>query len=129
VVLNGVWREDTETTPMIWWIRTQGNCLWGAGIDGDIPADGGFPVRPHEIQSLDGRIGSNFVITGEIIWLGPGEVGAPPLPSSAPLRMHIEFGEAGQITLREDREPGVTGLHCPDPSGYCPDPLVLIPDE
>jgi len=129
VVLNGVWREDTESTPLTWWIRTEGDCVWGAGVVGD-RAEGSVPPRPHQVQSLNGTIGSDFWITGEIIWLGPTESNeAGPLPRWAPLRMHIEFDETNQISLREDREPGVTGLHCPDPSGYCPDPLVLIPVE
>lgn len=40
--------------------------------------------------------------------------------------MFVEFDEAGEILLREDREPGITGLRCrPDLGGYCPAPLVL----
>jgi hypothetical protein len=73
-------------------------------------------------------VGHDFIITGEIIWLGPDEL-TLSLPRWAPLRMLIEFGDAGQISLHEDREPGVTGLHCPDPVGYCPDPVVLVPVE
>jgi len=125
VVLNGVWREDTASTPMTWWIQTQGDCVWGAGAVGDTPSEGSVSSLPHEIQSLSGRIGPDFVITGEIIWLEPAPF--TDYTAWAPLRMLIDFGEAGQISLREDREPGVTGLHCPDPTGYCPAPLVLLP--
>jgi hypothetical protein len=39
--------------------------------------------------------------------------------------MFVEFDEAGGIVLREDREPGLTGVRCPDAGGYCPAPLVL----
>ena len=111
---------------MTWWIQTEGDCVWGAGVIGDIPAEGSVPSRPHQVQSLSGRVGIDFVITGEIIWLGPTEFNLE-LPRWAPLRMLIDFGEDGQISLHEDREPGVTGLHCPDPAGYCPAPLVLLP--
>jgi hypothetical protein len=121
IELDGTWVEVGSVGElMTWWIRTQGNCVWGAGsIDEPAPA-GPFP-RPDSVQSLSGVLGPDFVITGEIVWLGAP--GAPP-PYS-PLRMFVEFDDAGEILLREDREPGTTGPRCPDPAGFCPAPLVL----
>lgn len=126
VVLDGTWLEDVEREPMRWWIRTEGDCVWGAGNVEDVPSADGFETRPDNVQSLSGRMGSDFVITGEILWLAPLPVGAPGNPPRyAPLRMLIAFDDAGDILLREDREPGVAGPRCPDPGGYCPAPLVL----
>jgi hypothetical protein len=83
-----------------------------------------------DVQSLNGRIGSDFVITGDIVWLAPRPIGAPGNPARyAPLRMLIEFDDAGEFVLREDRQPGVVGPRCPAPGGYCPDPLVLVPAD
>lgn len=127
IELNGTWTEvGTAGQQMTWWIRTEGDCVWGAGSIEDVPPGGTFEARPDHVQSLRGRIGSDFVIAGEIVWLGEPPLGAPGTPPRySPLRMLIEFGDAGEILLREDREPGVSGLRCPDPAGFCPAPLVL----
>jgi hypothetical protein len=126
IVLDGTWIEDVENSPMTWWIRTLGDCVWGAGQIEEVPPEGTFEWGPDAVQSLAGRIGSDLVITGEILWLGPVPNGAPGNPARySPLRMLIEFDDAGAVLLREDREPGVTGPRCPDPGGYCPAPLVL----
>ncbi len=127
--LDGTWAEQgTGGELMTWWIRTQGNCVWGAGYIDNVPPEGTFEARPDHVQSLAGLLGTDFVITGEIIWLGAFPTEAQAAPSRySPLRMFVEFDDAGEIFLREDREPGVTGLRCPDPSGFCPAPLVLKP--
>lgn len=126
IELDGTWTEvGTAGELMTWWIRTSGDCVWGAGATEQVAPERDFGARPDEVQSLAGRIGSDFVITGEIIWLGPS-FAAPGVPDRySPLRMLIEFRAAGEIILREDREPGVSGPRCPDPGGYCPAPLVL----
>jgi hypothetical protein len=130
IVLDGTWVEDAAGAPMTWWISTQGDCVWGAGHTEDIPPEGSFDARPDQVQSLDGQVGSDFVITGEIIWLAALPSNAPGYPPRySPLRMFIDIDDAGEITLREDREPGVTGPRCPDPSGFCTAPLVLRPAE
>lgn len=118
IVLDGQWIEvDRVGEPMIWWIRTQGDCVWGNGQVEDVETLG-----PHQVQGLSGVIGSDFVITGDILWLGPYDRGLTPY---SPLRMLIEFAAEGEIFLREDRGPTVQGPRCPDPPNYCPAPLVL----
>ena len=69
--------------PMTWWIRTEGDCVWGAGYIDEVPPEGSFDVRPDHVQSLAGRSGSDLVITGEIISLGATSHSAPR--RSAPL--------------------------------------------
>lgn len=65
IQLDGTWTEvGTAGELMTWWIRTQGNCVWGAGYLEDVPGEGTFEARPDHVQSLRGRIGSDFVITG-----------------------------------------------------------------
>lgn len=65
IELDGTWTEvGTAGQLMTWWIRTQGNCVWGAGYLEDVPGEGTFEARPDHVQSLRGRIGSDFVITG-----------------------------------------------------------------
>ena len=127
VVLDGTWVEvGAAGQLMTWYFRTQGDCVWGTGHIEDVPPEGSFDVRPDHVQSLSGRMGSDYVITGEILSLAPLPPSAPGEPSPySPLRMFIEFDDSGEILLREDREPGVSGPRCPDPGGYCPAPLVL----
>jgi hypothetical protein len=113
---------------MTWWIQTAGDCVWGAGQVEDVPPPEAVSASVDDVQSLNGRIGSDFVITGDIIWLAPLPISSPGNPARyAALRMLIEFDDAGGIVLREDRQPGVEGPRCPDPGGYCPNPLVLRP--
>jgi hypothetical protein len=127
IELDGTWTEvGTTGQLMTWRIRTQGNCVWGAGSIEDAPPEGALDARPADVQSLAGVLQSDFVITGEIILLGADPPGVPlNQPPYSPLRMFVEFDEAGEILLREDREPGASGLRCPEPSGYCPAPLLL----
>ncbi|MGH2489730.1 MAG: hypothetical protein ACRDFR_08970 [Candidatus Limnocylindria bacterium] len=127
IELDGTWTEvGTAGDLMTWWIRTQGDCVWGAGSIEDVGWEGTFEGRPDQVQSLAGVLGSDFVITGEIVWLGALPIGAPGHPAPySPLRMFVEFDDAGGILLREDRQPGASGPRCPDPQGFCPAPLVL----
>jgi hypothetical protein len=129
VDLNGPWIETgTTAQPMTWWIRTEGNCVWGAGQVDEVAPPGSVSAVPHQVQSLSGLIGSDLVITGEILFLGPLPAGAPGNPSRySALRMLVEIDDAGQISLHEDREPSASGPRCPEPAGYCPAPLVLEP--
>ncbi len=129
ILLDGAWTEvDTTGQPMTWWISTQGNCVWGAGQVDEVSPDRTIAALPDQVQSFSGHVGSDLVITGEILWLGPLPIAQPGSSSRySPLRMIIDIDDAGQVLLREDREPGVSGPRCPAPGGYCPDPLVLKP--
>jgi hypothetical protein len=127
ISLDGSWDEvpsPDRSNLMTWWIHTRGDCVWGAGQAEEVFT--GIATSPDRVQSLSGRIGSDFTISGEVIWLGPtppGSIGSPI--RYAPLRMFIEFDDTGRILLREDRESGVRGPRCPDPASFCPAPLLL----
>ena len=131
IELDGEWVEVVEAgEPMTWWIRTQGDCVWGNGQVEDVETQDPFFRQPGQVQSLSGVIGSDFMITGEILFLGPLPAALTrSLTPYSPLRMLIAFDDAGEITLREDREPMVRGPRCPDPVSYCPAPLVLRPAD
>jgi len=128
VDLNGIWIQDEQGSarPAKWWIRTLGDCIWGSGIYDDYAEDG-FLAYAESVQALQGRVSNGFVIEGAIVLLGPH-------PSFAVLQIHsevrllIEFDSTGEVTLREERTPGVQGPRCPDPVGYCPAPLLLRRD-
>ncbi|HUG94588.1 MAG TPA: hypothetical protein VMK30_00420 [Pleomorphomonadaceae bacterium] len=129
VDLNGIWIQDgTEgRLPAKWWIRTLGDCIWGTGIYDDYTRDEFLP-RGESVQVLQGRVGNNFVIDGTIVLLGPHPTFHLP-QYLAEVRLLIEFNSAGDITLREDRTPGVQGPRCPDPSNFCASPLLLRPSR
>jgi hypothetical protein len=128
VELDGTWTEvGTVGSPMTWWLRTEGSCVWGAGHVDDIAPEGSPDAHVGQVQSLSGVIGSDFVIDGEVILLGAARPLCVCLTRYSPLRMLIEFDDAGEIRLREDREPGVTGPRCSDPVLNCLTPLVLQP--
>ena len=69
--LDGTWVEEVgeDEAPMTWWIRTQGDCLWGAGTVDDVPTAGASV--PDTVQTIRGRLGSDLIIDGEILRLGP----------------------------------------------------------
>jgi hypothetical protein len=125
VDLNGIWIQDEEggRQPAKWWIRTLGDCVWGSGLYDDYSEDE-FLARAESVQVLQGRMGNDFVINSTIVLLGPHPAFAV-LQLLEEVRLLIEFDSAGEITLREDRTPGIQGPRCPDPVGYCPAPLVL----
>jgi hypothetical protein len=125
VSLDGIWVQDPSVgRPYTWWIRAQGDCVWGTGIVDDY-ADTGASANHVEVQTFSGVLTQAFTITGEIVSLGPNPPGFLP-PIYSPIRFKVEF-KNGQTTLREDREPGVQGPRCPDPAGFCPPPLLLHP--
>lgn len=110
---------------MTWRIKTEGSCVWGAGVLLSVPYE--EAVNSAHTQTLRGQIGTDFVIDGEIILLGP-EVNFERPPIYSPVRFLIEIDGDGEISLREDRVHGVTGPRCVDPTSSCLRPLVLRPE-
>jgi hypothetical protein len=129
VDLAGIWIQDDEggRLPSKWWIRTEGDCIWGTGI-ADNYTELGLGARPDSVQTLHGTIDSDFSVDGTIALLGPHPAFAV-LHYSTRVRMDIVVDATGGITLREDRVPGVQGPRCPDALGYCPPPLLLRPQQ
>jgi hypothetical protein len=130
VDLDGTWTAEAHTSslPETWWIRTQGDCLWGAGAVGRSgDAELFESPDPGRVQIIRGTIGADFVMEGEIVQVGePGFVpGAFRLWS--PLRLFVEFADDGTIVLREDRVRGDPGPRCPEPTSFCIPILVLRP--
>ena len=125
VNLNGIWIQDDKEGrfPSKWWIQTLGDCIWGTGIFDDYTEDP-LVAHPMAVQGLQGRVGNDFVIDSTIVLLGPRPTMALP-QTLAEVQLLIEFDSAGEITLREDRIPGVQGPRCPDPISLCPAPLLL----
>jgi hypothetical protein len=126
VDLTGIWiqDEDEDRLASTWWIRALGDCVWGSGISDNYSED----PRPDSVQVLQGRVGNDFVIDGTIVLVGPPPFFVVP-QFFAEVRLLIEFAPEGEITLREDRIPGIQGPRCPDAVGYCPAPLVLRPSS
>jgi hypothetical protein len=73
---------------------------------------------------MRGTIGNDFTIAGTAILLAPHDCVCLP-QRFADVTFDIVVNDAGGITLEEDREAGVAGPRCVDPSSYCPPPLVL----
>ena len=108
---------------MTWWVRTAGDCVWGVGTVEEVPA----AADPFTVQSLRGRVGSDFVIVGEITSVGPPDPILVLTPVYAPVRFIIDFDARGTV-LREDRVVGEPGPRCPMmPNTICTPPLILRP--
>lgn len=110
---------------MTWWIRTAGDCVWGVGTVNEVPV----AADPFTVQSLRGRIGSDYVIEGEIASVGPPDPFLVLTPVYAPVRFIVDFDERGTF-LREDRVPADRGPRCLGvPSAFCAPPLILRPAD
>jgi hypothetical protein len=97
--------------------------VWAATLSPD------FPVRSiegYDLQVLRGVVESSFVIRGEITEVAPMRQPEVTIwPMTANVRFVIDFDEAGQAFIREDRAAGVEGPRCPDPAFHCLPPSVL----
>jgi hypothetical protein len=127
VDLGGTWIDQgrTDTGQTTWWIRTQGDCLYGVGTVADVPEEG-FSANPGTVLHYTGAIQPDFTIEGQMVHLGP--VYALEVAITEDVRFLIEFAESG-VELREDRELGVVtgGPRCIE--NFCFPPLVLVPLE
>jgi hypothetical protein len=130
--LSGIWIQDAGpgALQMKWWIRSLGDCFWASGI-ADPYTDDEFLSRVDSVQTMRGTVRDDFTVDGTVVLLGRHHPFLSPSYSSD-VRLLIDIDEGGEatpgdpeITLREDREPGVQGPRCPDPVAFCPAPLVL----
>ena len=131
VELSGAWidesREDADAGQMTWWILTQGDCFYGTGKVDDVREEGQFKGPAVTVQMFTGTIQSDFTIEGSILHVGPRSDFAANAPSYAPVRLLIDFPDAGGLELREDRVAGeIDQVRCPDPL-FCVPPMRLVP--
>ncbi len=129
IQLDGTWIEDVDADelPLTWWIRTQGDCVWAAGTVDDVGGAGEGDTGT--VQTIRGRLGTDFVIDGEILKLGPFSSFDAARPIYSPIRLLVTFEDDGQIVLREDRVYGEQGPRCGDPVIFCTPLLVLRPAD
>lgn len=107
----------------MWWIRQIGTCVWAATMSPDFPASS---VDGYDLQVLRGVVDSSFAIHGEITEVAPMRQPEVTIwPMTASVRFLIDFDEAGQVVIREDRAAGVEAPRCPDPAFHCLPPSVL----
>jgi hypothetical protein len=128
IVLDGTWRaeEHSSSLPETWWIRTLGDCMWAAGALGSSEDAGLFNSGdPGRVQTIRGTIGSDFVVSGEIVRVATPDFAVGEQRIYSPLRLQIEFDEDGTVVLREDRVYGESGPRCGDPTIFCIPVLVL----
>lgn len=123
--LSGIWEEhiSEDQPPRMWWIRQIGTCMWAATMSTDFPES---PIQGYDLQVLRGVVDASFVIRAEVTEVAPmtnPEINVWPL--SARVRFLIDFDDAGQIVIREDRAAGVEGPRCPDPVFHCLPPSAL----
>jgi hypothetical protein len=130
VELDGTWIEQSRSgaDQLTWWIRTQGDCLYGVGTVADVPDDPETTDHGQVIQYI-GTIRHDFSIDGQMAHVGTPSFLEGEVAPVSDTRFLIEFTDGG-IQLREDREPGVVtgGPRCLH-QNFCFPPLVLAPKE
>ena len=84
---------------------------------------------PDLVQTIRGRLGSDLIIDGEILRLGPYAPSDAARAIYSPIRLKVDFEDDGQVVLREDRVYGAAGPRCGDPVFFCIPVLVLRPAE
>jgi hypothetical protein len=112
---------------MTWWIETFGDCFWATGTADDLGEEGAASFA-SAVQSVRGTIRNDFTIDGVAVLLAPHRAFVPS-PRYAEVTLRIVVDDTGGLTLQEDREPGVVGPRCVDPSIYCLEPLLLRPED
>lgn len=125
--LSGTWEEhiSDDQAPRMWWIRQIGTCVWAATMSPDFPESA---IQGYDLQVLSGVVDSSFVIRAEITEVAPMRqpwYEDTIWPMTASVRFLIDFDDAGQVVIREDRAAGVEGPRCPDPAFHCLPPSVL----
>jgi hypothetical protein len=132
IELDGTWVAETHSSnlPETWLIRTQGDCLWGAGAVGSVEQPDVYDSPDMgRLQTIRGKIGTDFVVDGEIVQVGSERFAILPTSPYSPLRLLIEFDDDGTIVLREDRMLGDPGPRCVEATLHCIPVLVLRPAD
>jgi hypothetical protein len=126
VTLDGIWIQEGEgdARPMTWWVESFGDCFWATGFADDHDAS----FQADAVQTIRGTIRDDFTIDGTAVLMAPHVAFYQP-QKAAMLTFLVEIDDAGGISLREDRQPGVQGPRCYDPSLYCVAPLLLRPQD
>jgi hypothetical protein len=131
VELDGTWIEQsrTDASRLYWWIRTQGDCLYGVGTVADVPVEAEATNHGQVIQYI-GTIRPDFSIDGLMAHVGTPSFLEGEVPPVSETRFLIEFTGDGSIQLRENREAGVVtgGPRCLH-QNFCFPVLVLVPRE
>jgi hypothetical protein len=106
-------------------VLQQGDCVWITVTDERFHAQ---PVEGEAILGvLLGTLATDFSVSGELVTLlRDAPVGGfSDQQTFAAVHLLVEFDEDGQITIRENREPGVSGPRCTHPPSACPNPVEL----
>jgi hypothetical protein len=123
--LTGTWEQrvsDDEPARM-WWVRQSGTCVWAVTMSPEFPET---PIQGYDLQALRGDVDSSFVIRAEMAEVAHmDEFELAAWPTWTTVSLLIEFDDAGQAVLREDRVAGVEGPLCPDRVLHCLAPIVL----
>jgi hypothetical protein len=131
VTLDGIWIQEGQgnARPMTWWVESFGDCFWATGIADDYDyGEDASATLADAVQSVRGTIGNDFTIAGTAVLLAPHDCVCLP-QRFADVTFDIVVDDAGGITLEENREEGVAGPRCLDPSSQCLAPLVLRQGE
>ena len=103
-----------------------GDCVWITITDERFHTQ---PVQGESVLGvLLGTLATDSSISGDLVTvLRDAPVGGfSDQQTFAAVRLLVEFDEDGQITIREDREPGVSGPRCTQPPSACPNPVELL---
>jgi hypothetical protein len=107
----------------MWWVRQSGTCVWAVTMSPEFPET---PIQGYDLQALRGDVDSSFVIRAEMAEVAHmDEFELAAWPTWTTVSLLIEFDDAGQAVLREDRVAGVEGPLCPDRVLHCLAPIVL----
>jgi hypothetical protein len=132
VDLSGEWGGGewfpTPGTDERTFILQRGACVWAVVMDAEFRANPS--PDSSQMAMFYGTLREDFTIDGTLVvmvrWNDPFNYGNQA-PGPYPMTWRLEYGESDQLTLVEDRVPGVQGPRCPNAVMWCPDPTVLVP--
>lgn len=132
VDLTGEWGGGewfpTPGTDERTFILQRGACVWAVVMDAEFRANPSPDAS--QLAMFYGLLREDFTIDGTLVvmvrWNDPFNYGNQA-PGPYPMAWRLEYDESQQMTLVEDRVPGVQGPRCPNAVMWCPDPTVLVP--